>query len=44
MAAALAAGEQAFGPVHGVIHAAGLTGSGLMAMKSREDAQRVLAP
>jgi acyl carrier protein len=30
--------------VHGVIHAAGLTGSGLMAMKSREDAQRVLAP
>ena len=43
MRQARAEAEAAFGPVHGVIHAAGLTGAGLMAMKSREDAQAVLS-
>ena len=44
MARAIAAAEETFGGLHGVIHAAGLTGSGLMATKSRADAQAVLEP
>ena len=33
-----------FGAVHGIFHCAGLPGQGLIHSKSREDAQRVLAP
>lgn len=33
-----------FGPVQGVIHAAGLAGGGIIPLKTREIAERVLAP
>jgi NAD(P)-dependent dehydrogenase (short-subunit alcohol dehydrogenase family)/acyl carrier protein len=44
MAAALLAAESRFGPVHGVVHAAGLPGGGVLARKTRDGAARVLAP
>ena len=39
-----AAAEERFGAIHGVIHAAGTPGGGLLQVKSREVADRVLAP
>lgn len=33
-----------FGKINGVVHAAGIAGSGVMALKTREQAQSVLAP
>ncbi|HEV2852271.1 MAG TPA: amino acid adenylation domain-containing protein [Thermoanaerobaculia bacterium] len=44
MRSVLAAAERRFGAVHGVIHAAGVPGGGLLQVKSREVAERVLAP
>jgi amino acid adenylation domain-containing protein len=44
MRAVVAAAEQRFGAIHGVIHAAGVPGGGLLQAKSRETAERVLAP
>jgi NAD(P)-dependent dehydrogenase (short-subunit alcohol dehydrogenase family)/acyl carrier protein len=44
MRAAVAAAEERFGTVNGVIHAAGTPGGGLLQVKSREVAERVLAP
>ncbi len=44
MREALAAAERRFGAVHGVIHAAGVPGGGLLQAKVREVAERVLAP
>jgi NAD(P)-dependent dehydrogenase (short-subunit alcohol dehydrogenase family)/aryl carrier-like protein len=40
----LAAAERRFGAVHGVIHAAGVPGGGLLQARTREAAERVLAP
>jgi amino acid adenylation domain-containing protein len=40
----LAAAERRFGAVHGVIHAAGVPGGGLLRTRTREAAERVLAP
>ncbi len=39
-----AAAEARFGAVHGVIHAAGVPGMGMLRAKTRQEAQRVLAP
>jgi amino acid adenylation domain-containing protein len=44
MWAVKAAAEERFGAIHGVIHAAGTPGGGLLQVKSREAAERVLAP
>ncbi len=46
MRAALAAAEERFGAgaLHGVIHAAGVPGGGIVQLKTREIAERVLAP
>jgi amino acid adenylation domain-containing protein len=44
MREALSAAERRFGAVHGVIHAAGVPGGGLLQGKSREGAERILAP
>ncbi len=33
-----------FGPIHGIIHAAGIAGTGMMQAKSREQAYAVLSP
>jgi aryl carrier-like protein len=44
MFAVKASAEERFGAVHGVIHAAGVPGGGLLQVKSREVAERVLAP
>jgi amino acid adenylation domain-containing protein len=44
MGQVLAAAERRFGAVHGVIHAAGVPGGGLLHGKVREAAARVLAP
>ena len=44
MKAGLAAAERQFGPVNGVIHAAGLPGEGVISLKSVEEAGRVLSP
>ena len=43
-AAALARGEERFGPLHGAVHAAGLPGGGLAQTRTAEQAERVLAP
>jgi amino acid adenylation domain-containing protein len=43
VAAAVAAGRQRFGAVHGVIHAAGVPGIGLAQLKTRAAADAVLA-
>ena len=44
MAAALAAVRERFGALHGVIHAAGLPGGGVIQLKTAEAAERVFAP
>ncbi len=44
MARVVALARERFGAIHGVVHAAGRAGSGLLATKTRADAQRVLAP
>ncbi len=44
MEAMLQAAEERFGPLHGVFHAAGVAGGGLLRLKTREAARRVLAP
>jgi acyl transferase domain-containing protein len=41
---AVRATVERFGTIHGIIHAAGVPGSGLIAFKKREDAARVLLP
>jgi acyl transferase domain-containing protein/thioesterase domain-containing protein/acyl carrier protein len=41
---ALAVAREKFGPLHGIFHAAGELRDGLIALKKKEDAQRVLAP
>ena len=44
MSAAVAKAISRFGALHGVFHAAGTLGDSLMPLKTREDADRVLAP
>ena len=44
MTNAIATARQKFGVIHGVIHTAGLPGGGVMQLKTRDVAQRVLAP
>jgi len=44
MAAAVAAARARYGGLHGVVHAAGLPGGGIVQLKTRQDAERVLAP
>jgi len=44
MREALAATRARFGAIHGVIHAAGVAGGGIIQLKTREMAERVLAP
>jgi natural product biosynthesis luciferase-like monooxygenase protein len=44
MAEAVASARARFGEVHGVIHAAGVAGGGLIALRTAEAARRVLAP
>lgn len=44
MHAAVSAALQRFGVIHGAIHSAGVPGGGLVAMKTREAANAVLAP
>ncbi|PRX96568.1 type I polyketide synthase [Allonocardiopsis opalescens] len=44
MAAAVAAGTARFGPINGVIHAAGLSGGQLLAAHDQDTADRVLRP
>jgi acyl transferase domain-containing protein len=42
--AAVEAARSRFGEIHGVIHAAGVPGGGLLQLRSRDQAERVLAP
>ncbi|MFN8500615.1 SDR family NAD(P)-dependent oxidoreductase [Kouleothrix sp.] len=42
--AAVAAAEAHFGAIHGVVHAAGVPGGGMIQLKTRAAAERVLAP
>ena len=44
MEGVVAQARQRFGAIHGVIHAAGVAGGGLIPLKEREVAARVLAP
>ena len=44
MAAAVAAAQECFGPIHGVVHAAGVAGRGIIQTKTAADVDRVLAP
>jgi acyl transferase domain-containing protein/acyl carrier protein len=44
MAAVVAQAIARFGAIHGVIHAAGVAGSGIMQLKSAAEVDRVLAP
>ncbi len=44
MRAAAAAARQRFGALHGIVHAAGVAGAGIVMLKTREIADRVLAP
>jgi len=44
LAAALDEARQRFGAIHGVIHAAGVAGGGIIQLKTGEIADRVLAP
>ncbi len=44
MRAALGRAQERFGPIHGVIHAAGLAAGGIMQLKKREEIERVLTP
>lgn len=43
MRAVVARGEREFGPFHGVFHTAGVPGGGLLALKTRAEAERVMA-
>jgi NAD(P)-dependent dehydrogenase (short-subunit alcohol dehydrogenase family) len=38
------AGARTFGPIHGLIHAAGVAGGGILQLKERDAAARVMAP
>ncbi|MCP5108422.1 MAG: SDR family NAD(P)-dependent oxidoreductase, partial [bacterium] len=40
----IAGAEERFGPINGVIHAAGVPGDGLIRLKSKEMAENVLSP
>ncbi|MFG6101409.1 SDR family NAD(P)-dependent oxidoreductase [Leptothoe sp. EHU-05/26/07-4] len=40
----MAKAQEQFGPINGVVHAAGILGDGLISFKTREDAEGVLAP
>lgn len=42
--AAIAQAYHTFGQIHGVIHAAGIPGAGIIQLKSRETAEKVLRP
>lgn len=44
LSAAIKNARDAFGPIHGVLHCAGITDDGLIARKSVESARRVAAP
>lgn len=44
MQKAIQEASQAFGTIHGVIHAAGIPGGGMMQLKKKEAAQAVLTP
>jgi len=44
MAAVLAAAEERFGPVHGVVHAAGMAGGAMLHVETVEAVDRVLRP
>src|SRR6185312_1739672 len=44
LAGVVVAAVARFGAVHGVIHAAGVTGGGIVSMKTRQAAEAVLAP
>jgi acyl transferase domain-containing protein/acyl carrier protein len=44
MEAAVARGVERFGAIHGVVHAAGVAGGGVIELKDEETAARVLAP
>ncbi len=44
MTAALAEARARFGPIHGVIHAAGVPGEGVISLKHVKEARRVLSP
>ena len=43
MRAVVTRGEREFGPFHGVFHTAGVPGGGLLALKTRAEAERVMA-
>jgi acyl transferase domain-containing protein len=44
LAAAIAQAKERFGAIHGVVHAAGISTGGLLALRERADAEAVLAP
>lgn len=44
MRSALAQAKKAFGPIHGIVHTAGVPGGGIIQLKTREMAEKVLAP
>ncbi|HVQ37465.1 MAG TPA: SDR family NAD(P)-dependent oxidoreductase, partial [Pyrinomonadaceae bacterium] len=44
MSSVFAQAEERFGPIHGVIHAAGVMGGGLVELKTREMVRNVFAP
>ena len=44
MEGAIAQAESTFGPINGVIHAAGVPGGGVMQRKTRQDVEAILAP
>ncbi len=44
MRAVVAAARQRFGALHGVFHLAGVPGGGILQLKSREAAERILSP
>ncbi len=44
MASVIKQAVERFGPIHGVIHAAGVPGRGIMQLKTQADVDRVLAP
>ena len=44
MAAVVAAANERFGAIHGVIHMAGVPGGGILQLKNRDAAERILAP
>ncbi len=44
MTAVVAAARERFGTIHGVIHLAGVPGGGILQLKTRQAAERILAP